>query len=47
MGRNKHNTLGIIKYPFWQMTHENPNTAYICINLLETYVPTQIKKYLY
>ena len=27
------NTPGIIKYPFWQMTYNNPNAAYICIKL--------------
>ena len=26
------NTPGIIKYPFWQMTVQNPNAAYACIN---------------
>ncbi len=38
------NTPGIIKYPFWQMTYKNPNAAYICINLSETYIPTEIAK---
>ena len=38
------NTPGIIKYPFWQMTYENPNATYICINLSEAYIPTEIKK---
>ncbi len=38
------NTPGIIKYPFWQMTCKNPNAAYICINLSETYIPPEIKK---
>ncbi|MEY8413254.1 hypothetical protein AALB51_18720 [Lachnospiraceae bacterium 62-26] len=37
------NTPGIIKYPFWQMTCKNPNVAYICINLSETYIPPEIK----
>lgn len=37
------NTPGIIKYPFWQMTCKNPNAAYICINLPETYIPPEIK----
>lgn len=27
MVRNKHNTPGIIKYPFWQMTAENPKAG--------------------
>ena len=38
------NTPGIIKYPFWQMTYKNPNAAYICINLSEACIPTEIKK---
>ncbi len=38
------NTPGIIKYPFWQMTYSNPNAAYICINLSEVYIPTDIRK---
>ena len=38
------NTPGIIKYPFWQMTCENSNAAYICINLTEACVPAEIKR---
>ena len=38
------NTPGIIKYPFWQMTFDNPQAAYICINLSEAYIPEKIKK---
>ncbi len=38
------NTPGIIKYPFWQMTLDNPQAAYICINLSEAYIPEKIKK---
>lgn len=38
------NTPGIIKYPFWQMTYQNPNAVYSCINLLEAYSPAEIKK---
>lgn len=38
------NTPGIIKYPFWQMTHDNPNAVYICINLSEAYIPEEIRK---
>lgn len=34
-----------MKYPFWKMTHDdNPNAAYICINLSEAYIPAEIKK---
>lgn len=35
MVRNKQNTPGIIKYPFWQMTYENPRAVYSCVNLEE------------
>lgn len=38
------NTPGIIKYPFWQMTYENPNAVYICVNLQKAYIPAEIKK---
>ncbi len=38
------NTPGIIKYPFWQMTYNNPNAAYVCINLSEAYIPTEIRE---
>ena len=38
------NTPGIIKYPFWQMTHENPNATYACINFGEAVVPQEIAK---
>ncbi len=44
MVRNKHNSLGIIKYPFWQMTAENPDAVYACINYGEAYVPEEIAK---
>lgn len=36
------NTPGIIKYPFWQMTAENPNASYICINYGEAACPKKI-----
>ena len=38
------NTPGIIKYPFWQMTVENPNAVYICINYGEATCPQEIEK---
>ncbi len=38
------NTPGIIKYPFWQMTAENPDAVCVCINYGEVYVPDEIKK---
>ena len=37
------NTPGIIKYPFWQMTKNNTNINYICINKGQAYVPDEIK----
>ncbi|MBQ7154544.1 MAG: Sir2 silent information regulator family NAD-dependent deacetylase [Synergistaceae bacterium] len=33
------NTPGIIKFPFWRMTRENPEAFYVCINFGEAYVP--------
>ena len=44
MVRNKHNTPGIIKYPFWQMAYQNPEAVYTCINAGETYAPPEIKE---
>lgn len=38
------NTPGIIKYPFWRMTYENPKASYICINKGEAVVPKEIEK---
>ena len=36
------NTPVIIKYPFWQLTAQNENASYICINLGESYCPDEI-----
>lgn len=44
MVRNKHNTPGIIKYPFWQMTAANPKAVYACINYGEAVCPKDIEK---
>lgn len=38
------NTPGIIKYPFWQMTYSNPNAFYICINLSDVCIPSEIRE---
>lgn len=38
------NTPGIIKYPFWQMTAENPKATYACINYGEAYCPKKIEE---
>ena len=37
-----YNTPVIIKYPFWQMTAQNPKAAYACVNLGEAFCPEQI-----
>ncbi len=39
-----YNTPGIIKYPFWQMTAENPKAVYVCINDGEAVCPQEIEK---
>ena len=36
------NTPGIIKYPFWQMTYQNPKAVYACVNYGEAYAPREI-----
>lgn len=36
------NTPVIIKYPFWQMTAQNPNAVYVCVNLGESFCPSDI-----
>lgn len=42
--RNKHNTPVIIKYPFWQMTFQNPQATYACINCSEAACPGEIER---
>lgn len=37
------NTPVIIKYPFWQMTLENPKATYACLNQGEAFCPTIIE----
>lgn len=37
-----YNTPGIIKYPFWKMTAENPKAMYACVNQGEAAVPEEI-----
>ena len=37
------NTPVIIKYPFWQMTKENKNAIYACINYGEAFCPREIE----
>ncbi len=36
------NTPGIIKYPFWRMTAENPKAVYACVNYGEALCPAEI-----
>ena len=36
------NTPGIIKYPFWRMTRQNPKAVYACVNLGEAWAPGEI-----
>ena len=36
------NTPGIIKFPFWQMTYDNPKATYIAINYGDADAPEQI-----
>ena len=37
------NTPGIIKYPFWRMTNEDPNAVYACVNYDRAFAPDAIK----
>lgn len=37
------NTPSIIKYPFWQMTSENPEAVYACLNYADAYAPAEIE----
>lgn len=37
------NTPAIIKYPFWQMTAQNKNAVYACVNLDMAIAPTEIE----
>lgn len=38
------NTPVIIKYPFWQMTRDNWQATYACLNYGEAYCPKEIEK---
>ncbi len=37
------NTPAIIKYPFWQLTAQNPKAVYACVNYGETFCPKEIE----
>lgn len=39
-----YNTPGIIKYPFWRMTAQNPDAVYACVNYGEAVCPKQIRE---
>ena len=38
-----YNTPGIIKYPFWQMTAENPQAVYACVNRGDAGAPRELR----
>lgn len=38
------NTPSIIKYPFWQMTYQNPDAMFVCVNTGDTFAPAEIKE---
>lgn len=39
-----YNTPVIIKYPFWQMTAQNPNATYVCVNQGQAVCPQEIEQ---
>ena len=39
-----YNTPGIRKFPFWQMTANNPDATYACVNFGETMFPEDIQE---
>ena len=39
-----YNTPGIIKYPFWQMTADNTDATYACVNYGEAVCPEDIRE---
>ena len=39
-----YNTPGIIKFPFWQMTMDNPKAVYVCVNYENSICPEEIRK---
>lgn len=39
-----YNTPAIIKFPFWQMTAENPDAVYACVNFGEAFCPEEIRE---
>lgn len=43
MVRNVRYNPVIVKYPFWQMTNDNPKAVYACLNYNEAVCPKQIE----
>ena len=41
---NEYITPVICKYPFWQMTKDNPKAVYACLNFNDAYCPVEIEK---
>ena len=39
-----YNTPGIIKYPFWQRTAQNPEAVYACINRGQAFIPETLRR---
>lgn len=37
------NTPGIIKYPFWKLTADHPDSCYVCLNLDDAFVPRALE----
>lgn len=37
------NTPGIIKYPFWKMTAQNPGYVYVCVNFGQAFCPQELR----
>lgn len=37
-----YNTPGIIKYPFWRMTAQNPDAVYVCVNRDDCSAPKEL-----
>ena len=36
------NTPGMIKYPFWRLTAQNPRAFYVCLNQNRAFIPQEI-----
>ena len=39
-----YNTPGIIKYPFWRLTAQNPRAVYACVNQGQAAVPRELRE---